>query len=114
MVEGCSDSLEEDSAKKNPWEDRKRGYIERLKTELEDTLVVSAADKLYNVRAILEDFRSEGTEVWKRFNRGPEQQLWYYSEILKVFQKRCPNWRIVSELARAVAELSQIASSASA
>lgn len=109
IVEGCSDSFEEDSSKKKPWEQRKQGYIERLKTEPQDTLLVSAADKLYNMRAIVEDHRIHGADVWKRFNRGPEQQLWYYSEILKVFQTRCPDWRIVDELGRAVVELAEIA-----
>lgn len=109
IVEGCSDSFEEDGSKKAPWEERKQGYIERLKTEPEDTLLVSAADKLYNVRATVEDFRVEGDKVWERFNRGPEEQLWYYSELLKVFQERCPDWRIVAELGRAVGELTNIA-----
>jgi (p)ppGpp synthase/HD superfamily hydrolase len=109
IVEGCSDSLAEDASKKPSWEERKQGYIERLKTEPEDTLLVSAADKLYNVRAIVEDFRVEGDKVWERFNRGPEQQLWYYSELLKIFQVRCPEWRIVAELGRAVGELAEIA-----
>lgn len=109
MVDGCSDSFEEDSSKKKEWEQRKSGYIERLQAEPEDTLLVSVADKLYNVRAIVEDYRSERAEVWKRFNRGPQQQLWYYAELLKVFQERCSNWRIVSEFARAVAELARVA-----
>lgn len=110
IVEGCSDSFEEDSSRKKSWEERKQGYIERLPTEPADTLLVSAADKLYNVRAIVEDFRVEGEKVWERFNRGPEQQSWYYSELLKVFQARCPEWRVVAELGRAVAELRKIAS----
>jgi (p)ppGpp synthase/HD superfamily hydrolase len=109
IVEGCSDSFEEDSNKKKEWEQRKKDYIERLKTEPEGTLLVSAADKLYNIRAMVEDYRSDGTKVWERFNRGPQQQLWYYSELLKVFQKRCPDWRIVNEIAQAVAELAQVA-----
>jgi (p)ppGpp synthase/HD superfamily hydrolase len=109
IVEGCSDSFEEDGSKKARWEDRKQGYIERLKTEPEGTLLVSAADKLYNVRAIIEDFRVEGEKVWSRFNRGPEEQLWYYSELLKVFQARCPDWRIIAELGRVVGELARIA-----
>ncbi len=109
IVEGCSDSFEEDSSKKKSWEERKQGYIERLKTEPEGTLLVSAADKLYNVRAIIEDFRVEGDKVWHRFNRGPEKQLWYYNELFKLFQTRCPEWRIIAELGRAVAELAKIA-----
>jgi (p)ppGpp synthase/HD superfamily hydrolase len=109
IVAGCSDSFVEDSSEKKPWEQRKKDYIERLNTEPEDTLLVSAADKLYNVRSIVEEHRSSGAEVWRKFTRGPGPQLWYYAEVLKVFEKRCPNWRIVSELARAVAELAQIA-----
>lgn len=109
IVEGCSDSFEEHGNKGERWEQRKQGYIERLKTEPEDTLLVSAADKLYNVRAIVEDFRVEGGKVWERFHRGPEQELWYYSELLKVFQARCPEWRIIAELERAVGELAKIA-----
>jgi (p)ppGpp synthase/HD superfamily hydrolase len=58
IVEGCSDSF----AEKKPWEEGKRGYIERLKTEPEDTLLVSAAGKLYNVRAIVEDIRQSGLQ----------------------------------------------------
>ena len=46
MVEGCSDSFEVDSNKKQDWETRKRFYIERLPNESQGTLLVSAADKL--------------------------------------------------------------------
>jgi hypothetical protein len=45
-----------------------------------ETLLVSIADKLYNARAILEDYRQIGSEVWSRFKRGREQQLWYFNE----------------------------------
>lgn len=109
IVEGCSDSFEDDASKKKTWEQRKEDYIERLRTEPQSALLVSAADKLYNVRAIVEDYRSDGATVWMRFNRGPQKQLWYYHELLKVFQNRCPDWRITGELARAVAELVRIA-----
>jgi (p)ppGpp synthase/HD superfamily hydrolase len=108
IVEGCSDSFEEDSSKKKSWEERKRGYIERLKTEPQDTMLVSAADKLYNVRAIVEDHRRHGDGVWKRFNRGKEQQIWYYTTILNVFQQRCPDWRVIAQLGQAVAELAKL------
>ena len=69
IVEGCTDSFEEDSSKKLEWEVRKKSYIDRLRKEQEGTLLVSAADKLYNARAILEDYREIGAEVWSRFKR---------------------------------------------
>src|SRR5438105_8961274 len=78
IVEGCTDSFEEDANKKKLWEERKSSYIARLENEPPDTLLVSVADKLYNSRAILEDYREIGPKVWERFKRGREQQLWYF------------------------------------
>jgi len=111
IVEGCTDSFEEDSGKKQEWEERKKSYIDRLRNEPEATLLVSAGDKLYNSRAILEDYRNVGPEVWSRFKRGRKEQLWYFDELIKVYEQRCPNWRIVSELKRVVGDLAQLSAS---
>lgn len=111
IVEGCTDSFEADSNKKQDWETRKTSYIKRLRDDREEppgTLLVSAADKLYNARSILEDYRQAGAEVWKRFKRGRKEQLWYFDELIRVYDQRCPNWRIVEELKRVVAELARI------
>lgn len=107
IVEGCTDSFEEDSSKKQEWIVRKTSYIKRLWTEPEDTLLVSAADKLYNARAILEDYREVGPEVWSRFKRGRKDQLWYFSELSKVFEERGSN-RLTEELKRVTGELAQL------
>lgn len=108
IVEGCTDSFEEDSGKKQEWEIRKTLYIERLRKEPEGTLLVSAADKLYNARAILEDYREIGAAIWSRFKRGRKEQLWYFAELIKIYEQRCPNWRLVDELKRAIGELAQL------
>lgn len=110
IVEGCTDSFEADSDKKQKWEERKASYITRLREEPESegTLLVSAADKLYNARAILEDYREIGAEVWKRFKRGRDQQLWYFDELIKVYDARCAGWRIIKELKKVVAELARV------
>jgi len=110
IVEGCTDSFETDPNKKQGWEQRKASYIRRLRDEPESegTLLVSAADKLYNARAILEDYSQIGAEVWKRFKRGRKEQLWYFDELLKIYEARCLNWRIIEELKRVVAELARV------
>jgi (p)ppGpp synthase/HD superfamily hydrolase len=95
MVEGLSDTLAEDHDKKEGWEPRKNAYLARLRTEPEDVLVISAADKLYNAKAILDDLKEIGPAVWERFKRGPKEQLWYFHSLLKVFQTRL-NSRTVS------------------
>ncbi|MGO8756969.1 MAG: HD domain-containing protein [Terracidiphilus sp.] len=104
MVEGLSDTLAEDHDKKEGWEERKTGYLERLRHEPEDVLLISAADKLYNAKAILDDFKEIGARVFERFKRGPEKQLWYFNELLAVFKPRIRS-RIVGEFERVVREL---------
>jgi len=108
IVAGCSDSFEPKGRKKAAWIIRKRAYIERLPREPRDALLVSAADKLYNARAILEDYRQIGPDVWKRFKRGRDEQLWYFDALLKIFNAKCPDWRIIQELQRTVAQLRRI------
>ena len=110
IVKGCTDSFEADSNRKGRWEQRKASYIKRLREEPESegTLLVSAADKLYNARAILEDYKEIGAEVWKWFKRGRKEQLWYFDELLKIYEARCPNWRIVKELKGVVDELARV------
>ena len=106
MVGGLSDSLEEDPNRRPDWDHRKAQYIERLKGEEDDVWLISAADKLYNARTILDDHRKVGAEVWKRFKRGRDQQVGYFVKLLEVFKSRGSN-RIVEELGRVVAVLAE-------
>src|ERR1700746_3982287 len=63
VVDGCTDAYEVPNP---PWRERKESYIRRLKKESADTRLVSAADKLNNVRSILSDYRVMGESVWSR------------------------------------------------
>jgi (p)ppGpp synthase/HD superfamily hydrolase len=107
MVEGLSDSLSEDSSKKQSWLERKQAYIERLRGEPADVQLISVADKIYNARTILEDYREIGPLVWERFKRGRADQVWYFDELLAVY-KATGTSRIVEEFERVVEELRQI------
>jgi (p)ppGpp synthase/HD superfamily hydrolase len=107
MVEGLSDTVAEDHDKKEGWEERKRKYLEHLRSAPEDELLISAADKLYNAKAILDDFKEIGPAIWDRFKRGPKQQLWYFRELLAIFQARLGG-RIVDEMAGVVHELARL------
>jgi (p)ppGpp synthase/HD superfamily hydrolase len=107
MVAGLSDSLIENPGKKQPWLERKQAYILRLRKEPAEVQLISAADKLYNARAILEDYREIGPRIWERFKRGRNDQIWYFDELVKVFKSSGVN-RIVDELERVVNELRQV------
>jgi (p)ppGpp synthase/HD superfamily hydrolase len=107
VVEGCTDS---DTIPKPPWRERKETYIRHLKTADADTRLVSAADKLNNVRSILSDYREVGESIWSRFNGGRDGTLWYYRALVEEFLRRRPN-RLIRELELAVRELEANASS---
>lgn len=111
MVSGLSDTFAEDPGKKESWRERKEAYIERLREEPADVRLISAADKLYNVRATLEDYREVGSKVWDRFQVGRNEQLWYFDELLKVYNSFGRS-RIVDELERVTAELARISADA--
>jgi (p)ppGpp synthase/HD superfamily hydrolase len=101
IVDGCTDS---DVDPKPPWRERKETYIRHLKTADTETRLVSAADKLNNVRSILSDYRKVGESVWTRFRGGREGTLWYYRALLEGFLRRKPS-RLIRELELAVREL---------
>jgi (p)ppGpp synthase/HD superfamily hydrolase len=102
IVEGCTDS---DTAPKPPWRDRKENYIHHLKTADAETRLVSAADKLNNVRSILSDHRDVGESIWARFHGGRDGTLWYYRALMEEFlRSRQPN-RLIRELELAIREL---------
>ena len=84
IVRGCSDSLVADEDKKAPWRQRKEVHIEHLRSSDADVLIVTAADKTHNARAIATDVQSNGNKVWDRFNSDQEQILWYYNSVYEV------------------------------
>jgi (p)ppGpp synthase/HD superfamily hydrolase len=111
IVVACSDSLEKDPNNKAEWRLRKEAYLEHLKTASPPVLLVSAADKLHNVRSIVKDLLEVGHTVWKRFKGGKKGSLWYYEALVEIFKARGEHRLLVDELARTVAELERLASS---
>ncbi len=62
IVLGCSDSLVEDPEDKLPWRDRKENYLAHLENASQSVCLVSAADKLHNVRSIIRDYHEHGDD----------------------------------------------------
>ena len=106
IVKGCTDAFD---TPKPPWKQRKEKYLKHLlQTGDKSVRLVSASDKLHNARAILADYRQHRENLWKRFNVGKNDQLWYYGELVKVFQRKGPRSPAV-ELDSVVTELKNLA-----
>jgi len=105
IVDGCTDAY---TLPKPPWRERKENYITHLRNADKDTRLVSAADKLNNVRSIISDYREIGEFVWSRFSGGREGTLWYYRTLRDEFL-RDKRDRITRELEISVNELESLA-----
>jgi (p)ppGpp synthase/HD superfamily hydrolase len=105
IVDGCTDT---DQVPKPPWLERKKAYVAHVSLASMPTKLVSASDKLHNVRAILMDYRQEGESLWSRFTGGKQGTLWYYRTLVKAFSgKRIQP--LVQELNRILTELESLA-----
>lgn len=110
IVLGCSDSLAEDPADKAPWLERKQAYLAHVGEASRSVCLVSAADKLHNVRSLIHAVRAGGDDVWARFNGGREGSLWYYDAVSLALWRRWPSL-LTEELRREVQALLAMAAS---
>jgi GTP pyrophosphokinase len=112
IVADCSDALVEEGADKGDWLERKQRYVAHLGAIAETnpgSALVSAADKLYNLRSIHADLLRPdiGERVFARFSGKKWGTLWYYRALADVFTSTAGRHRaIASELAALIDELS--------
>ncbi|MGN6121211.1 MAG: HD domain-containing protein [Rhodanobacter sp.] len=97
IVKDCTDGTAEGKAshtdaeaKRRDWIERKLAYLAHLKTAPDQTLLVSACDKLHNARAIVQDLEDPdvGTRVFDRFTGGRAGTLGYYHSLAEIFAAR--------------------------
>jgi (p)ppGpp synthase/HD superfamily hydrolase len=73
------------------WEERKNHTIDFLKGAPMDIKFVSLADKLNNITAIASDYVEIGEALWERFNRGKDEQKWYYKGLVQALHDDSAN-----------------------
>jgi len=97
IVKDCTDGTAEGKAshtdaeaKRRDWIERKLAYLAHLKTAPDQTLLVSACDKLHNARAIVQDLEDPevGPRVFDRFTGGRAGTLGYYHSLAEIFSAR--------------------------
>jgi (p)ppGpp synthase/HD superfamily hydrolase len=81
IVAACSDSVASDASQKAPWLERKQKHLEHLRSVDRAVALVTAADKLHNLRAQIRDVRRLGANTMTRFNASPAQIICYNREI---------------------------------
>jgi (p)ppGpp synthase/HD superfamily hydrolase len=73
--------------RRRTWRERKRDYLESVRTGSAAAAAISIADKLHNLWSINESLTRgynlfEQSTEWEALNAGPEDQIWFYEHIL--------------------------------
>ncbi|MEZ5208994.1 MAG: HD domain-containing protein [Acidimicrobiales bacterium] len=90
IVMACTDALGLHDAPKPPWVHRKAEHLRHLADAPLPALRVTAADKLHNVRSLLDDRRTGTRDVWLRFNGRLHGTVWYYRQMAEILDDRLP------------------------
>ena len=116
LVEGASESEAltkgvSNEEKKKTWKLRKSERIEKVKTAGREIRLLICADKLANVRDLLDDLHSKGESSWEKFNASKVDQSWYYHEMASAMvspkgaDSDISNTTAYQELARCIVEV---------
>jgi (p)ppGpp synthase/HD superfamily hydrolase len=110
IVACCSDV---ETRPKPPWRQRKEQFLDRLRASGEpSTMRVVGSDKLHNARSLVRDHRRLGDALWRHFNAGPDEQLWYHREVAALVTV-VPGGDLAAELDAAIDALAAIVTSPS-
>ncbi|MCL5114017.1 MAG: HD domain-containing protein [Patescibacteria group bacterium] len=86
-----------DAKDKATWEERKKKYLNKLRNDSEQALMVCCADKIHSLSSLIESYNQQGDIIWQKFNAPADKQLWFYGEVLTILKERL-NSNIVQEL----------------
>lgn len=93
--------------KRETWDIRKKIKLAQLKNASREALMVSAADKIHNLRSIIRNYDALGEGLWKNFNAPPEKKFWYYKEAVEIISKKLGG-KISRELKKVYGEALEI------
>lgn len=99
---------EDHNIRGNGWRARKEKYLENLKNDSSEALLVATADKIHNMRNALDEYALHGDGVWQKFERNADNLIWFYTEAASVISTHLTH-PLVDEMNRLLAELQTIA-----
>lgn len=95
-----------ETKEKESWTDAKKHYIKQLKEAPQDALVIAAADKIHNMRSMVESYYEKEEELLADFGGSLEDRLIMYQEISNIMNRNLNN-AILSEFNHVFEEFKQ-------
>jgi len=90
IVEAVTEPKEKDG-KKLTWAESKEAYNEQLKIGPEEALVISAADKIHNMRSIVEEYHDNQKAFLKDFPGDLDERALRYQNLSNILNRRLTN-----------------------
>ena len=88
MVEALSEPQRDAGGSAVPWKKQKNAYAEQLKDAPQGSLMIAAADKIHNMRAIVEDYFDDHSKFLANFGGKLDERIEAYQSIADVLNKR--------------------------
>jgi len=73
------------------WQKRHAGYVAQLKNASEAGLIVAAADKIHNIRSMIEEYYGDWDRFQNDFGGSVEERLTIYQNIGNILNSRLEN-----------------------
>lgn len=70
---------------KTSWNQRKTHAVNRIREANYELKLLSLADKLSNLRDMVNEYEEVGEQFWSRFNSPKDNQIWYYKSMLESY-----------------------------
>lgn len=90
-VESLTEVSHNKDGQKLPWKARKQTYIKKLKDAQEGALIVAAADKIHNMRTMIEEYYEDHARFMADFGSALDDRLLVYQEIANILNRRLKN-----------------------
>jgi len=69
------------------WMDKKKKYVETVRSGNEGAKAVALSDKIHNLESLLIAHSEKGSKVWENFKADKSQKLWFEIEVLKMLRE---------------------------
>jgi (p)ppGpp synthase/HD superfamily hydrolase len=87
IVLGVTEPPRGDSAK-DSWKERKKQYLKQLKSAPHGSLMVAAADKIHNMRCVVEEYYDDHAKFLADFNGSLEERVMMYQEVSNILNRQ--------------------------
>lgn len=77
--------------KQYTWKERKQRYVKQLRSAPEPALLIAAADKIHNMRAVVEEYYDDYGRFMADFGGSLEERVMVYQEIANAINRGLSN-----------------------